>query len=383
MSMSATGNPPVTFSPTLYFGTLDTYANNPGLTGPTSVYNLLGRQNPATTLSWSAGIQRQIGSFAVDASYVASHSYHLFGWKDLNPIPMGAQFNPANLDSTRPGNALPDNFLRPYYGWGPINLYSNTYSSNYNSLQVSVNRRISHGLLLGIAFTHSRALGTAQTDSSGVSPYFAPRMRNYGPLPWDRPNQFVANYVYDLPKVGTRMNVRPARWVLDNWQISGISAMVSGAPFQPALGFTTSTNVTGSAEGARLNQVAACGGPKTFAQWFNTAAFTAPAIGAWGNPNVTMANFGNMATNVCRGPGANNWDFTIAKRFPLLKEGRFVQFATELFNAVNHTQWAGVDSATSFNPAKPTDPMYGTKTYGQVTSARSPRIIKLSLRVSF
>jgi hypothetical protein len=61
----------------------------------------------------------------------------------------------------------------------------------------------------------------------------------------------------------------------------------------------------------------------------------------------------------------------IAKRYPLLKEGRFVQFATEMFNAFNHTQWAGVDPATYSNPAKPTDPMYGTKTCGQGKTTNS------------
>ncbi|MBZ5626691.1 MAG: hypothetical protein LAQ69_49630, partial [Acidobacteriia bacterium] len=394
MSMNTNGNPPVAFSPTLYFGTLDTYANSGGLVGPSGINALLGRQNPGTTMSWSFGIQHQIENFAIDVSYVGNSSYHLYGNKDINPIPIGAHFNKAFEDPSRPGNALPDNFLRPYYGWGSVTLSSNAYNANYNSLQASVQRRMSHGLQLGIAYTHSRALATAQTDYSGVSQYFAPRVRNYGPLPWDRPDQFGVNYVYSLPKLGTKMNFRPAQWVFDNWQISGITAMVSGAPFQPGLGWSASgPDVTGSAEGPRLNQVASCAGPKTEYQWFNTAAFTAPVVGAWGNPTVTMASFGNMATNVCRGPGSNNWDIAVAKRFPLLKEGRFVQFRVEMFNAWNHTQWSGVSSGTSFRPPtatelatgtySPTDPTYGTKTYGQINAARGPRIIELSVRAVF
>lgn len=83
----------------------------------------------------------------------------------------------------------------------------------------------------------------------------------------------------------------------------------------------------------------------------------------------------------------------VARRFPLFKEGRFVQFRAEFFNAWNHTQWSGVNSATSFRPPtaseraagtySPMDPAYGTKLYGQVTTARGPRIIELSLRVNF
>ena len=83
----------------------------------------------------------------------------------------------------------------------------------------------------------------------------------------------------------------------------------------------------------------------------------------------------------------------ISKRFPLHKEGAFVQFRAELFHAFNHTQWSGVSSGTSFRPPtsaelatetySPTDPTYGTKTYGQINGARGPRIIELSVRAVF
>jgi len=296
---------------------------------------------------------------------------------------MGAHFNTANQDPSQPGKPLADNFLRPYYGWGSINTRSNGYNSNYHSLQVQANRRFANGLQLGVAYTFSKALDVADGDTSAVSPYFSPRFRNYGRAGFDRPQQFVANYVYSLPKVGTKMNFTPAKWVLDNWEVSGVTSFISGSPFNPGLGWTSTQDPTGSAEGARVNIVGSCQGTgtHTFFQWFNTGMAAAPAIGAWGNPNVTMANFGNMGGgNQCTGPGINNWDLSITKRFPLFREGKFIQFRTEMFNAPNHTQYSGVNAGASFNPATGAQT---SPTYGQINGSRAGRTIALSARISF
>jgi hypothetical protein len=93
-----------------------------------------------------------------------------------------------------------------------------------------------------------------------------------------------------------------------------------------------------------------------------------------------MANFGNASPNMCTGPGINNWDLSITKRFPLFREGKFIQFRTEMFNAPNHTQYSGVDSGTTFNP---TTGIQTKPTYGQVNNSRPGRTIALSLRISF
>ena len=228
----------------------------------------------------------------------------------------------------------------------------------------------------------------ADGDTSAVSPYFSPRFRNYGRAGFDRPQQFVANYVYALPKVGTKMNFKPAKIVLDNWEVSGVTSFISGSPFNPGLGWTNTQDPTGSAEGARVNIVGPCQatGTHTFFKWFNTDMAAAPAIGAWGNPNVTMANFGNMGGgNQCTGPGINNWDLSITKRFPLFREGRFLQFRTEMFNAPNHTQYSGVSTGTSFNAATGTQTslLRRHSTYGQINGSRGGRTIALSMRISF
>ena len=133
-TMDTNGNPPVSYAPTSYFGSLDTYANSGGMIGPSGLSALLGKQNPATTLNWSLGIQHQVKDISVDVSYVGSSAYHLMGQLNINPIPIGARFNRANEDPSQPGRPLPDNYFRRYIGWQDINLRNSGYNYNYNSL---------------------------------------------------------------------------------------------------------------------------------------------------------------------------------------------------------------------------------------------------------
>jgi hypothetical protein len=272
---------------------------------------------------------------------------------------MYGRFDSSNGDSTQPGRALPDNFFRPYSGYGDLNAALWAGNSNYNALQMSANRRFKRGLQFGAAFTWSKTLGYASADGDSVSPYFSARSRNYGPLSFDRPFMLVLNYMYDLPKVGSRMGFSPAKWVLDNWQISGITSFVSGSPFTPGLSTVDGADLTGSTEGARI----------TVFRNFNTEAFArTPAL-----------SFGNAGIGILHGPGMNNWDIAISKRFPLFSEGRYFQFRTELFNAWNHTQFSGYYTSARFDASgKQTDPNFGA-----YSAARPPRTIQLSLRVNF
>ncbi len=375
-TMNTNGNPPVTYSPTLSFGTLDTYASSPGALGPSGISTLFGDQDLSTTTNFSLGIQQQIKTWAIDASYVGGVSSHLMAQININPIPMYARFvdvNPGNADPTNKSVPLADNFLRPYYGWGDINYRTNGFSSNYHSLQVAANKRYSNGLQFGLAYTFSKTLGVADGDTSGVSPYFSPRERNYGPAGFDRPHVFVFNYVYDTPKVGSRIGFRPAGWILDNWQISGMTTMQSGSPFTPGFGLKNSEEWTGSAEGARVNVIGDPDLPKgerTFDHWFNTAAFAMPA----------RRTFGNAGVNIMRNPGMNTWDLSVTKRVPLGSEERWVQFRAEMFNAPNHTQYSGVSTGTSFdnNTGVQTSP-----TFGVINGTRPPRTMQLSLKLYF
>jgi len=371
--MAATiGNPPVSYTPSLYYGNLDTFAQSGGAIGPSDLTSLFGAHKPADNTNFSLSLQHQFWGTVADVSYVGSLSRHQFLRRLLNPISMYSRFDPRNGDSTQPGRPLPDNFFRPYAGYGNLTVYENVGNSSYNSLQVSIIRRFTRGLQFGVAYTFSKALGYASADGTTLSPYFSPRQRNYGPLDYDRTHTLVFNYTYDLPKLGSKLGSKPVGWLLDNWQVSGITSFISGAPFTPGFSTVDSTDITGSAEGARINVVGDASLPKsqrTFFRNFNTDAFARPGL----------RDFGNAGVNVLRGPGINNWDINVGKRVPLFSEARYIQFRTELFNAWNHTQYSGLFTTARFDATgKQVD-----SNFGAYSSARNPRIIQLSLKVVF
>jgi hypothetical protein len=233
-------------------------------------------------MSYSLAIQQSFWHTVFEGSYVGSLSRHLPNGQDINVIPMYAHFNAKNADPSRPAVPLPDNLLRPYRGFGSLTMYSYDATSNYNALQASINRRFKSGIQFGIAYTFSKALGVANGDGSVVSSYFPARSRNYGALPFDRSQYFVANYVYDLPKLGQRLGSKAVGWALDNWQISGVTAFVSGSPFTPGFSTTDGADITGFSEGARINVAGApelAKSDKTFFQNFNTSVFRRPVKG--------------------------------------------------------------------------------------------------------
>jgi hypothetical protein len=366
------GQPPVAYTPTLYYGSLTDYADTPGSFGPSSTNMLYGYNKQATTMNFSFGIQQQIWGTVLDASYVGSQARHQMANVNINPIAMYARFDPASMDPTNPGRPLPDVFLRPYYGHNDINYRRNGVSSGYNSFQFSANRRFTRGLQFGVAYTWSRTMGVADTDTSGLSPYFDWSVRNYGPAGFDRRHVFVANYIYEIPNLGKRLNNRYLGWVTDNWQVSGITSFISGAPFTPGFSTTDGQDITGSSEGARVNIIGDTYLPKeqrTFNRNFNTEAFARPAL----------RDFGNAGQNSMYGPGVNNWDISVSKRFPLFSEGRYFQFRGEFFNTWNHTQFSSLDTTARFNPAG----QQVNLNFGAFNGARDPRLIQLSLRLNF
>jgi len=368
------GQPPVAYSPTLYYTTLDTFLQSAGAVGPTSINSpQVGQQGLPRVANFSLGVQREVGfSTVIDVSYVGSVGRHLLFARNINPIPMYAHFDPANTDATT-GKPLPDNFLRPYLGLADINERSFGATSSYNSLQVGANRRMSRGIQFGVSYTFSKSLGLAADDFDGKSPYFPLRSREYGLLNFDRTNMLVFNYTYQVPSLGKKLGNNALDAVLGGWQLSGITSFVSGAPFRPGYSTTDGADITGSTEGARIDLIGDPYLPKserTFARNFKTEAFARPAV----------RTFGNTGATVLRGPGINNWDVTVSKRIPFgLGEQRYCQIRAEFYNAFNHTQFSGYDTTARFDPTG----AQVNANFSAYTGARNPRQIQLSFRLMF
>jgi hypothetical protein len=367
------GQPPIAYNPTLYFSNLSTFLQASGAVGPANVTaDATGQLPLPTVMNFSLGVQREVGFHTmVDVAYVGAMGRHLLYNQNINPIPMFAHFDPKNLDTTT-GSPMSDNYLRPYLGLGNITVYKFGATTNYHSLQVSMNRRMSHGIQYGVSYTFSKGLGVASADNTAVSPYFAMRQRNYGPLSYDTPHMLIVNYTWDMPSLGKKLNNKLLDHVLGNWQVSGVTAAMSGLPFTPAFTTSDGADITGSTESARpdiIGNPTLPAGQRTFFTNFNNAAFGRPAKGTFGSSGVY-----NM-----RNPSWSNWDMSVSKRIPWKGEERYFQLRGEFYNPWNHAEFSAYDTGIRFNPQG----QQINANLGAFNATRDPRKIQLSLRLMF
>jgi hypothetical protein len=365
------GQPPLAGNPTVTYGQIASLATATQLLSPSTAYAPDIAGNIATVMNYSLSIQRDIGfKTVVDVGYQATLSRHLQWLVDQNPIPIGADFLASNQDPTT-GKVLTNNFLRPIPGYGPIYTQSFGTSANYHSMQVSARRRFAKGFQFGAAWTWSKAMDYADTDSTTIEPMVRPRNYYYGEAAYDRTHVLSISYIYDLPKSPWRNAA--AQRVLDGWQLSGINIFQSGAPLGVTMTTTTGVDITGTASlSPRPDVVANPVLPKdqrTFYQNFNTAALRLPAVGT----------LGNAAPNLFRGPGINNWDLSLIKNITVYERLHF-QLRASAFNVFNHTQFTTVNTAATFNPA--TGQQTNSK-LGTFTAANDPRQMQLGLRLVF
>jgi hypothetical protein len=290
--------------------------------------------------------------------------------RNLNAIPFGATFDAKNLDPTQANTALAPQFLRPIIGYGNIDIREWAASSNYHSMQTTVNRRFSRGIQAGLSWTWSKALDYNDVDTDRVSTLVNPRVWNYGLAGFDRTHIAKVNWLWEAPKTPWRTGV--LNQAFNGWQVSGIASFVSGAP--AGVGFSAAglTNVTGSpTDGARI---VVTGNPvlpkseRTFSRNFRTDVFRQPERGT----------LGNAAKTVLRLPGINNWNITAQKNFPIREQWR-MQFRAEFYNAFNHTQFSNFDTSPRFDAQ---GNQLNTR-FGEFTAARPARQIQFALRMFF
>jgi hypothetical protein len=366
-------NPPVQSSPVIYYGNANTFLGSEGVLFPTAVNAWERDQRVPSVYNYSFGIQQNLGfNTVLDASYVGNVGRHLLQKVNLNQLPYGTRFQPENADPANPNVPLPDNFLRPFPGYGNINYLAAAGTSNYNALQATLNRRFSSGFQFGIAYTWSKSMGLSTGESGTLATYQDWDVWNYGPLGFDQTHMFVANYIWELPRASKLWDNPVVHHLFDNWQMSGVTTFASGTPNGIGLSTTDNADLVGGGDGVRVvvtDTVPLPRGERTFDRYFNTSAVARPARGS----------FGNAAPTLFRGPGVNNWDMTFMKLIPVGSEQRFFRLRAEMYNIFNHTQFSGVDTTARFDPAG----NQVNSRFGQLISARPPRIMQMSLSFHF
>lgn len=366
----------------------DTVFNDPASgtpsvdTNPQFVKGVATRWHLPYTEMWSFDVQQELPwRFILDVGYYGNTGKHLIGIVDINQPQAGAYRNPAVVAVTgEPGPINGSNtgvlsLVRPFQGYGPINVSSPIFSSNYHSLQASLQKHFRGGAQINLNYTWSHALTNAGNDFA--TPQQNTNLRaEYGPADFDRRHLFDANFVYEFPWMKAQKGV--IGHLLGGWEFSGIITYNSGLFLSPqgvnidpaGIGLldpfanNTSTSNFGSFPPGRPDQTGSPNthAPRTFEQWFDTSVFQDPPA----NGNRP----GNARRGTIRGPGIERWDLSLFKNIRVT-EGTNFQFRLETFNVFNHTNFQQID--TSFTSG----------TFGSVLSVHEPRVLQLGLKFNF
>jgi len=251
---------------------------------------------------------------------------------------------------------------------------SNASFSNYNSLQLLVEKKFSHGLQFSAAYTYSKTIDNASSFENLLNPYDLNATR--GLSLFDARHRFVLSYYWDFP-VPRYQGIKGK--LLDGWDMSGIVTFQSGFPIRITDSNDTELFSSGSFEYAGEPSLT---GPfttlnphKTGGQVFNTAVFQDPTTPGSVLPFANGGVFpyvGNAPRSICCGPGINNFDVSIQKFTPL-GERLKLEFRTDIFNIWNHTQFYDVDGNFS--------DLGGT--FGKALLVRDPRLVQFALKLHF
>ncbi|MEP6636273.1 MAG: TonB-dependent receptor [Acidobacteriota bacterium] len=320
-------------SPFHYTGTI----NNPpfpdalnGLFKPSSRSLVIFNKDLSTPtkIHYNLTLQRELGSGTVlTIGYVGSNGYHLLRHEEANHfIPTiladGTRFYPANSPRVNPN-------------FNTIRMASTDANSNYQAMQVSLNRRYQKGLQYQFSYTLSKSIdnnsggwGTdiRNQESYAEDPYDLNRDR--GLSGFDTRHVLSFNFTYDVPFGNQLTGLKGA--LIKGWQINGITTLSSGQPFTVVWSGNRARTYPGTTRsrpnlrpGASSNPI--LGGPD---RYFDPSAFVPQPAG------VT----GNLGRNTLIGPGLSNFDLSLVKVFKF-GEQRSVQFRTEAFNIFNHANF--------------------------------------------
>jgi outer membrane receptor protein involved in Fe transport len=320
-----------------------------------------GKYKVPVVYNWNLAVERQVTSDIVARiAYVGSHSSHLM-------IPL--ELNPAVYI---PGSSLGTDARRVFKNYQYITEADQSGNANYNSLQLSMEKRFARNFSFSLSYTWSKSLdnvaynynATGPSDGGSYAlPWYFPNsnMLDRGPSDFDHTHRFVASWVWQSPAL-TQMNAA-LRTIAGGWQLSGVFQAQSGGPLTVLAGQDRSrtdlgrdrANIDGDPRGP-----GACKNAAPCVDYLNPSSFSLPAIGT----------FGTLGKGVFRGPGLANVDMGFFKNFPIRERFRF-QFRAEFFNLFNRV-----------NLNDPTNSV-AAGGFGSIRGSRDPRIGQLALKLYF
>jgi hypothetical protein len=374
-------NPPAQNTPSIIYGTMDTLLSV-GAAGafanrPSTVFGIERDAKTPKSYNYSVGVQRELGwGTVVDVTYAGFQMRNGEMETNINPVPDGARFldvNPQNADPRTPTAAKPAEFLRPYLGYQSINIRSHFGQAHYNSLQVQLNRRYIRGLQFAVAYTLAKTV----SDGTTYNPLRPGPAWNEGPDSATQYQNLIMSYTWDIPKGSQLWNNIVTRGLLDGWQLSGDTALVSGDWSGASTSTTDNFDFTGGDGGTR---------PRITGETICTSGNCDPAPGGGGSFLNASAfsrltgrgDIGNAPVTFFQLPGIVNTNLSAFKNFALGGNKR-LQFRWEMYNVFNQVNWSAINTNAQFNPAG----QQVNLSFGQATAARSARVMQGALRFSF
>nr|WP_049789282.1 hypothetical protein [Granulicella tundricola] len=320
--------------------------------------------------SYFLSVQRELAkNIRVDIAFVGNHGLKLQGFVNAN------QLNPA-------------------VGFAQADRPVPKFSSNYNSLQVRYEQRFLGGLTLLNSFTWSHALDMASASPEGntQSPQGSNNIRgDYGQSDYNLPIDNITSIVYELPIGYGRHYLSNSHGIVEaalgGWQLSTINTMQSGTPFNltytPASSNQVSPTIANSFRGANLYRPNVVPGVKKiqhtqlangFIQYVNLTAFALPPTTAGNAAGAALASpFGNASRNTA----FYQTDLSLNKKFSTPIESLKVEFRSEFYNILNHTNLY-LPSTVGGTVGAST-----TTTGGQITSTFQPRVIQFAVKILY
>jgi hypothetical protein len=312
----------------------------------------------AYSQQWFLDVQRNLPlDIVLTLGYAGAGTRHIFTSRNIN--------SPLTPDAT----ILANNRRRLRTNFNAITLRENSSSADYNSMTVKAERRFTKGFTLLSSFTWSHNIdfvGELLNNGESIGPYrdvYNPGAERASSNQ-DRRLAFVTSYVYELPfgKGKKWLSSGPGAWVLGGWQTGGVLTFLSGRPLSHTVNVNRQNN-NGQVRGNWVRDPNLPADQRTIDRWFDiTFAEPTPA---------GVGQVGNAGRNLIIGPGVKNFDFLLARSFPMPFEGHSLQFRFESFNFTNTPAFGNPNTSL------------GTVNAGQINSAGDPRRIQFALKYLF
>ena len=286
-----------------------------------------------TVDAWNFTIQQQLtNSLSLEAAYVGNKGTHVFAGT-------GGDYDPNQATLVGYGT-LSLNQRKPYFqkfGWSQsLRYYGSDASNNYNSLQLKLEKRFSHGVQLLSHYTWSRNM-----DYGGNNTYYNIDHRYaYGPADNNRAHVVMVSALWEVPyghgrKFGSNIS-KPIDYIIGGWQVNGVWNWATGLPLTPTYQSCNSDRDSGWCRPDVVGDWQASD-PSQFG-WFNTTSALLASNGAvdgpWRRPQKGVQ--GNVGRGALWGPHFAQLDMSFFKTFAITEAVR-LQFRAESFNFTNHT----------------------------------------------